>query len=591
MRDALLLPIVFPPRENCQLNLDKLLQGEVAASTGRLVHCLREMHLPQHFKPSLWSHRSREYVRHVRDLRATAGADPRRDLAVEQVSKNRFRVRVDDPCTIELSYSVYAHELTVRTSDVGPGHAYWNGACVFLWPTDHTAGRASVRVRHREGWQFVTQAPHRQEGEGLVVLEPATLDELVDAPCLCAADLDIHEFDVHGVPHRYVFHGLGPVSPPDHLIDDTVRIIEAAAKVFGDDGALPYRRYDFLSLHADAGGGGLEHTDSTTLLAPRTALRSGKPYRGFMGLVAHEHFHVWNVKRMRPTDLWEFDYEREQYTELLWVAEGFTAYYDDLLCLRAGVHEVASYLAIVAQNITALDANRGRMHLSLSRSSFDAWVRLYRPDEDTRNSSQNYYTNGALAAMLMDLAIRNASDGARSLDDAMRALWRDTWEQGRGYTRQDVNAALNEAAGTDLSALCSSLVDGAFDPDFAEALATHGVRLERETTKGSYLGIALRKDSTVVANVVDEGPAWHAGVCPGDELLGVAGLRIRAEDWEKILEVTTHPGEEFELLLSRRGVLTTLRVHPTPKQAAARLVLEDEIDDSTRARRVAWLGA
>jgi len=530
----------------------------------------------------------REYVRHLRGLAATdigSGAE----LAVEPVAKNRFRVPSARRRRVRITYSVYAHELTVRTSDVDGDHAYWNGACVLLWPVDRTDERAALSVRLPRDWAFVTQIPHRRDGD-VVHLESANLDELIDAPCLAAPHLETVDFDVLGKPHRFWFHGLGPVAVPEHLASDAAKIIEAAAAVF--DVGLPYERYDFLSLHTDVGGGGLEHTDSSTLLAPRTTFVAGKPYRGFMGLVAHEHFHVWNVKRMRPAELWSFDYETELYTELLWIAEGFTAYYDDHLCLRAGVHDPASYLGVVANSLNALASNVGRFHLSLGRSSRDAWVRLYRPDEDTRNSSQNYYSNGALAAMVLDLTIRAASEGRRSLDDVMRHLWRGTWQNGRGYERADIEEALAHAAGRPLSELLARLVDGPFDPDCETLLAGHGVESTREGEGKPRFGVAFRAETMVLASVVDESPAWHAGLAPGDEILAIGGLRVsNLVDWQKTVDAIAQADRPLEVLLSRRGRVQEFAITPDRDPGSIHLRLASDPDDTAAALRRAWLGA
>lgn len=528
----------------------------------------------------------REYARHVSHLACEAADGSKIDIA--QVAKNRWRVRAPGHEHVRLRYLVHAHELTVRTSHVDADHAYWNGACVYAWPVGAETQPASIRVDLPEGWDLVTQLPEQTRDGTARVHRAADLDAAIDAPFL-AGKLDRMPFEVQGVPHEYVFYGLGPIPTAEALIPDTVRIIEEAAQVFG--GPLPYDRYAFYSLHTDQGGGGLEHTESSTLLAPRTTFADGKPYRGFMGLVAHEHFHVWNVKRMRPAEFWQFDYEREVPTELLWVAEGFTAYYDDHLCLRAGVHTVDSYLAILAGNINALSGNPGRFALSLSRSSFDAWVRLYRADADTRNTSQNYYTNGSLAALVLDLTIRSESAGERSLDDAMRGLWSTTWEQGRGYTRADVDRCLSDAAGCDMRARVAALVDGPFDPDFQSLLTAFGVTWKAPRDTRPYLGVALGTPAPTIQRVVAGSPADRAGLCPGDELLAVQSLRATADSWEQLWDQLARPGEPVELLLARRGRIESCTVTPGESPATLQLGLEPSPTADVASLRQGWLRA
>jgi len=527
----------------------------------------------------------REFARNLSDLRASR--EDGESLPIDYTAKNRWRVRAEPGARIRLSYSIHAHELTVRTAHADSDHAYWNGACVYLWPLGQEHDAATIHVDIPESWGLATQLEQERTGN-TITLHAENLDAAIDAPCL-AGVLDRLPFEVLGIPHEAVFWGMGGIRVPDEFIPDTRRIIEEAAKVFG--GVLPYERYTFLSLHADSGGGGLEHTESSTLLAPRTTFAPRKSYLGFMGLVAHEHFHVWNIKRMRPEEFWTFDYERENHTELLWVAEGFTAYYDELLCLRAGIHDPESYLETVAQSIDSLASNPGRELLSLSRSSFDAWIRLYRADADTRNTSQNYYTNGALAAMVLDLTIRAASGGERSLDDAVRRLWQSTWEEGRGYTRNDVDRCLSDAAGEDLSALVASLVDGPFDPDFAPLLEQFGIAIRSASRAAApYLGMTLRKSTTTITQVVAGGPADVGGLCPGDEILGMGGLRAAAEGWEALFDAVASPERPLEVLVSRLGVLTTCIVRPGVAPSKIKLAIAEDASPGASALRTGWLG-
>lgn len=351
----------------------------------------------------------REYSRHLSRVEAFEAGTGRR-LPCRKTSKNRFEVEPSGAASIELRYRVYAHELTVRTADVDASHAYWNHCCLLLWPVDEPDLAASITIEHPKSWSLscsLDAAPADTDKAGCVAatIRADNLAEALDVPVLLG---DTHrvEWRVAGVPHAMVLDGLGTVAPPASLAEDLTSIVERAAAVF--EGKLPYDRYVFLSLFADEGYGGLEHRDSSTLLMPRTALSNPAKYRDFLALAAHELFHAWNVKRMRPVEFWNYDYENENYTKLLWVMEGWTAYYDDLLVARAGLMSVTDYLATMAKNVQNLLAAPGRFALSLEESSFDAWIRLYRPDENTRNSSQNYYGNGAVAALCLDLKIGRA---------------------------------------------------------------------------------------------------------------------------------------------------------------------------------------
>ncbi|MDP3208675.1 MAG: hypothetical protein Q8M65_05965, partial [Rhodoglobus sp.] len=371
------------------------------------------------------SYMVREYSRHLGAVEATDAASGA-PVPVAKVSKNRFALTVAKKTQqVRVSYRVYAHELSVRTADVTGEHAFWNHSCLLLWPVDRPQLPATLDIVFPKGWRLACALPIEvvaPDPSPPLASDPAApqtcrlrahdMEHAFDSPCLLG-DLQQRSWTSLGVRHTVAMDGLAAIEPPASIAEDLARIVEAAAAVF--TGPLPYPEYTFLCLFAADGHGGLEHRDSTTLLMGRTALGSDKGYREFLGLAAHELFHAWNVKRLRPAEFWTYDYERENYTPFLWLIEGWTAYYDDLLCLRAGLMSRNDYLEIVSKNINSTLQAPGRLRLSLAESSFDAWIRLYRPDENTRNSSQNYYVNGSVAAMALDLTIRRESSGNRSL--------------------------------------------------------------------------------------------------------------------------------------------------------------------------------
>ncbi len=529
----------------------------------------------------------REYSRHLGPVRSTAAGSDRK-LSCTKIAKNRFEVEwPEDVESIRLDYTVYAHELTVRSSDLTNDHAYWNHACVLLWPVGHYRLPATIRVLKPAHWELACALTTDQQGPDSVVMQAADLDEAIDSPALCA-DFERHRIDVRGVSHEVVLDGLGPIGAAPKFLDDVRKIVEAAADVF--DGALPYERYQFQCLFTDRGHGGLEHRNSTTLLASRTAMSGGKAYQDFLGLVAHELFHAWNVKRMRPAEFWTYDYESENHTPMLWLAEGFTAYYDDLLCRRIGALSRSEYLAIVATNLTNMWAGEGRHNQSLNEASFDAWIRLYRPDENTRNSTQNYYGNGAVAAMVLDLAIRDATDGERCLDHALQYLWRDTYKQHRGYERGDVERCLAEAAGEDLTDLLGGLVDGPLDPAIDDALRPFGLELDRAVRKLPHLGVRFTADSTDIHSVVQDGPAYRGGLAPGDEILALDGLRVTSSNWSEVSKAVIRPEQELTILISSRGIVQERRVVPAP--ARPDLTIRPVGNRGSREKRLlqGWLG-
>jgi predicted metalloprotease with PDZ domain len=318
-------------------------------------------------------------------------------------------------------------------------------------------------------------------------------------------------------------------------------------------------------------------------------VRSEAEYKQFLALAAHELFHAWNAKRLRPVEFWTYDYEAENYTSLLWLIEGWTSYYDDLLCLRAGVISVSDYLAALEKAITTMAQGVGRFRLSLEESSFDAWIRLYRPDEDTFNSSQNYYGNGSIAALCTDLTIRSATEGRCSLDDVLRELYADTFTDGRGYTADDVLRIAAGIAGDSVAAEIARFVGGTFDPDLVALFAAVGVRLTWKDRERPHLGLAFQSGTTKVATVIADSPAEIGGLAPGDEVLALDGVRVTSESWQELLGALATVGAPLQVLVASRGLVGQRTVTPKAGRGTAQVALDESASPSQAALRAAWL--
>ncbi|GAB4142281.1 MAG: PDZ domain-containing protein [Planctomycetota bacterium] len=494
----------------------------------------------------------RDFARHFGPVLAADDASGT-PLECRKQGMNRYQVAAGEAVRrIRVEYTVYAHELSVRTAHFDREFAFWNPANILLWPVGRRDIAARFEVLVPEGWDLACPLRPERTGGGAFRFEASGIDEAMDAPCL-AARLAKIEWQVRGVSHRALLAGHEPVVPPERLRSDLSAISEQAARVFG---FVPYPDYSFLVMCSDAGRGGLEHANCSVLQANRSWLVDGKDYRRrFLGLAAHELFHAWNVKRMRPDDLWEVDYERAAHSELLWLAEGFTAYYDDRICLLAGILELSDYLEILGKNATSMLSAPGRGKQSLCEASHDAWIRFYRPDEDTRNSTQNYYVNGSLVALAWDSAIRRRSAGTRSLDDFLRTLWRETFEKDRGYTMADVESALREALLGDDAATRAllDLVRRPLDLDLEPFLEPAGLSLSQEDPDKPYLGIGFRSGSTEIAYVNDGSPAQEAGLAPGDEILALDGLRVLGENWGDLYRCLARVGRPIRILVSSHG--------------------------------------
>jgi len=458
----------------------------------------------------------REYARHVQDfdVKNSAGAE----LVWQKSSKNTWTVKTVGAKEIKATYRVYANELTVRTNEVNSEHAFWNNGAALMFVKGQLAAPSTVTVNPYGNWKIATGLP--QVAGSANTFRAPNFDVLFDSP-FEVSNFTEFNFVVEGKPHRLVFSGEGNYDGPE-IAADVTKIVEEAYKIFGE---LPYENYTFIvNLR---GGGGLEHLNSTALQFNRWGFKPQARLTGFLGLVAHEYFHAFNVKRIRPDALGPFDYENENYTRLLWVAEGGTEYYSGLLLLRAGLISPQEYLAGKADAIRRLDALPGRLEQSLEESSFDAWIKYYRQDENSMNTQISYYDKGELVNMLIDLKIREASKGTKSLDDVMRALYNDFYKKGKNYTPADYQRLTEAAAGVSLDDLFSKYVRGTAEVDWNSFL--NGIGLAVNTSGGGkpYLGAELTEaNGNLTVRAIPAGsPAYEQGLNTGDQIVAVDGYR------------------------------------------------------------------
>ncbi|MBC8074585.1 MAG: M61 family metallopeptidase, partial [Chloroflexales bacterium] len=434
------------------------------------------------------SYMVREYARHVQEFSADADGQP---LAWHKADKQTWRVEGNRAERITVRYKVYAYELTVRTSHLDASHGYFNGTTVFMYVPGRTNEPLALRVEVPEGWR-VTTGLERQKDEGRrmkkaelaedatalesdsssFILHPSSFvasdyDELVDCPVECGTHR-LLTFDVDGIEHRIAIWGSGN-EDEERLVADTKRIVEVQRDMFG---GLPYRHYTFI-LHLADGRGGLEHRNSVTNLLNRWDFKPARAYEGFIGLQSHEFFHVWNVKRIRAEPLGPFDYTRENYTRQLWAMEGVTSYYTNLLLVRSSLMTPARYLETVADSIVSLQLTPGRAMQSLEESSFDAWIKFYRPDENSNNTGISYYQKGALVALLLDMEIRARTGGERSLDDVLRLLYETYPISGHGIPEQGgYREAVERVASDDFGPFFARYIASTAELDY-EAALTH----------------------------------------------------------------------------------------------------------------------
>ncbi|HLL77762.1 MAG TPA: PDZ domain-containing protein [Pyrinomonadaceae bacterium] len=533
----------------------------------------------------------REYARHVQDFAARGAAG--RELAWRKVNKNTWRVETAGAREAVVAYAVYANELTVRTNELNDRHAFWNNSALLMYPEGHLSAPSTVRVRPFGNWKIATGLPAVAGQPNAFRAE--NFDVLYDSPFL-VSDFRVLSFDVRGVPHRVVIDGEGNYAP-ERVRRDVQRIVETASAMMGD---LPYRDYTFMLMLHPTASGGLEHLNSTALIWRRFNFRPEASYHDFLGLVAHEYFHLWNVKRIRPDALGPFDYTAENYTRLLWVAEGVTSYYDNLLVRRAGLMTDRDYLRLLATTIRTIQNTPGRARQSVEEASFDAWIEYYRPDENTINTAVSYYDKGALVALLLDMEIRRRTNGARSLDDVMRRLYADFAKRDRNYTPEDFQRVAEQTAGASLEEFFRRYVRGREELDYNAALSAVGLQLlttagdtPQQQRQRAYLGATLRQDGDrlTVTNVPAGTPAYDQGLYAADQIIAVDGSRATLTFLNARLE-EKRPGDELRLTVFRSDELRTVNIKlgGRPEENYRIAPVRQPTPEQTRQYE-AWLGA
>lgn len=550
----------------------------------------------QHLILPVWipgSYLVREFARHLSPLRASQGT---RQVPLQQVDKARWVVQCKGGGALKVSYDVYAFDTSVRAAFLDAGRGFFNGTslCLCVEGRESEAHRVEI-ARLPRGWQIATaMRPVRGRSR---TYEAADYDELVDHPF----ELGAHwrgRFQAGGVTHEFVVAGAYPGFHGERLLADVQRICDAQIAFWHGRGARarpPFTNYLFALNAVEDGRGGLEHRASTALLAPRRSLpRSdmGAPseaYVDLLGLISHEYFHAWNVKRLKPAEFSRLDYERENYTRLLWFFEGFTSYYDDLMLLRAGLIDAPAYLALLTKTANGVRATPGRQVQGLAQASFEAWTKFYRPDENTPNITVSYYAKGSLVALVLDLSLRQAGG---SLDAVMRSLWRTS--RGGAITEQQIVQAVEAAADRALARELLHWVHGTAELPLERLLESAAIVMHGEATPlAAGLGLRLSEgpvSGVQVKSVAVGSAAARAGVSAGDELLAVDGWRVRRLD--EALQWSARD-QSLELLVVRERRLHTLTLQPdvrSPLRQQWRLALDDSAPRPALARRRAWLG-
>ncbi|CAN5601060.1 PDZ domain-containing protein [soil metagenome] len=497
----------------------------------------------------------REFSRNVESLEVLKDTS---SLKIEKLSKNSWKVNTGGAASLIVNYKVYAFELTVRTSFIDEDHAYLNGASIFLFAEGFTSRPCKVTIKPWKNWTKISVAldPVVESNPWTVLAE--NYDLLIDSPFEIGNHL-LFKFTAAGVPHEVAMFGEGNFDV-DRLQRDMTKIIEECTRIFGEH---PCKRYVFIIHNLNSGGGGLEHLNSTTLQTGKWQYAQESSYNGFLALVAHEYFHLWNVKRLSPEALGPFNYDEENYTNMLYVTEGFTAYYDDLITRRCGFYSPDAYLNILSGNISYCDNTPGAKIQPVSDAGFDAWIKYYRPNENSTNATVSYYTKGSVIGAMLDFAIIGATKGDKNLDDLMSYLYQEFYKKlHRGYSDREFIEATSKIAGINMDSFFNDYVYGIKSIPYAQFCSEMGLKIsnsnEKQTTSWLGASSSIKDGKLTVTSVERNSPAWVAGINVNDELIAMDQYRLN-DDLARLMAMKK-PGDKSVFTVSRAGYIRLVDV-------------------------------
>lgn len=554
----------------------------------------------------------RDYARHIVSIEANADGEP---LVLSKLDKQSWKIEPVKQ-SITINYQIYAWELTVRSAHFDNTHAYFNGPALFLAVRGQELMPCRLEIvapkfKLQNEWRVAfSMKPEQIDEQGFGTYQADDYETLIDCPGEIG-DYSESQFEVAGCNHRFVVSG---VKRFDHekLGSHLSRICEKQVELFGE---LPVQDYLFLLRVVNDGYGGLEHKNSTSLIFPRddlpakrdTKITSG--YRRLLALCSHEYFHLWNVKRITPAVFLEQSTQQEVYTRQLWVFEGITSYYDELMLVRSGVISKQDYFEMLAETVTRVMRGSGRFKQTLEESSFDVWTKFYKQDENAPNAIVSYYAKGTLFALLLDLTIRLQSNGRFSLDQVMREMWLRYGKQGKGVPENGIEKVVADVTSLDLQSLFDLGLRSTAELPLTDCLSEFGVAMkllpakssddkggvlgDKEREQQSYTGIGAKwtsKNSGIkVQQVFDDGAAQNAGISAGDEIVAVDGLKMSAKQFENYI-LDTDAGDQIEVHLFRRDQLMSLVLQP--QQAAfdtCYFELTEPSDEAVKQRQSDWL--
>lgn len=542
------------------------------------------------------SYHIRDGARNLRNVRASqfgTGAP----LPIAKQDKARWRVRTQGAAHLEVRYEVYAHELADDGVDATEEHLFLNAGMFVTYVEGREREPLELTIHVPPSWHVFTELP--ELGKSPARFRARDYDQLVDEPIDCGTPVEL-TIRPAGIPHRILICGQGGNYEAHQIETDLAKIVEAAIRLMGGS---PLQHYTFFYHLTDGGHpvyGGLEHKNATSIVVGRTTFRPEEDYRNFLGVTAHEYFHLYNVKRIRPAVLGPFDYTKENYTHLLWAMEGSTDYFEYLILRRSGLVNPAKSLEDRAKRIRKYTTTPGRRVASLEQLSFDAWIQEYKPYEETPNQAVSYYLKGDLVTMCLDLEIRSRTEGRSSVEHVFRTLWNEYGQRDRGLEETEILPVANRVTGLDLTDFFSRYISGTSEIDFGQFLGYAGLKIEapehppgkEDEPPAGWLGVTLKEDHgrARITSVLDDGPGRRAGLSPEDEIVALDGQRVMFDELPKALQ-RFPPGSSVAVTVFRRGYLSHVTVE-TGKVPPEKLLIVPVDDATPLARKVyeGWMG-
>ncbi len=502
------------------------------------------------FKVPVWtpgSYKIREFSNAFENVSAE-------NLKVSRLNKNTWRIFTNGKSQVKLSYDVYCFTISVRQSYVDEYYAFLHGVSVFGYLEGYEDEKIELTIYPKDNWKNL-EVSLPKLNKSNIAFTCTDYDLLADSP-IALGNFDTIGYESGNVPHKVVMIGEGNYDL-SQIKEDFKKISDSQIKMMGGH---PSEQYIHFIYNVAQGGGGLEHANSQTSMMSRWNYTNANKYRSFLGLIAHEYFHLWNIKRIRPMELGPFDYDKEVYSEMLWIAEGITSYYDDRTLLLTGKYSKDEYLKIISSQINRLENTPGKKVMSLAHSSLLAWVKAYLPNEESANKTISYYNKGLLAAVLLDLEIRKSSN--HSLDDVMRMLYSDIYlREDRGFTQQEFVTICSELADKDMNDFFKDVIYSIKHLNY-NIFNDFGIDLfiKNKNLNQSWSGVSskLQEGKVIITKIISNSPGVESGLSVNDEIIAINGWRLSSkfEDYLSKFEI----GERIVISYSRDEKMQTTKL-------------------------------